>query len=88
MNRRKFFKSLTIVAIAIVVAPKILLPEEKPKFRTYDCANGVKMTIAVDPRYDYPPIYSLKLRRGGQAIWIHKDEWDFMKKYYDEKGRR
>lgn len=89
MDRRQFFKSLTIGAAAAIVVPKLLIPKEKPKFITYTNPDGVKMTLLHNPEFDDPQVYKMTncwtpIRK---SCWIRKEEWDFEKKFMEERER-
>lgn len=69
MNRRKFLNLLGIGTVAVIVVPKLLVPEEKYHLITYNLPNGVIFTLAFDERYD-------------NAHWIYKSEWDAEIEYF------
>jgi len=81
MDRRQFFKSFAIGAATAVVAPKLLIPEEKPKFITYTNPDGIKMTLLHNPELDDPIAYKIN----NKFHWISKQEWDFTKKFMEER---
>jgi hypothetical protein len=72
MDRRQFFKSLAIGVPVAVIAPQLLIPEEKSKFITYTNPDGIKISLLHDPKLDDP----IGFKSEGRFYWISKQEWD------------